>query len=47
MMRLLMPVVMRAMNLEKTMGPELRYTIDWDAPRGPWSADSERCVSSD
>ena len=32
MMRLLLPVMMRTMDLEKTMGVEQRYTIDWDAP---------------
>ena len=32
MMRVLLPVMMRTMDLEKTMGVEQRYTIDWDAP---------------
>ncbi|MEU0503208.1 FAD-dependent monooxygenase [Nocardia sp. NPDC005998] len=32
MMPLLMPLLMKGMNLEKTMGAEQRYRIDWDAP---------------
>ena len=33
LMPLLMPLLMKtAMNPEKTIGPEQRYTIDWDAP---------------
>ena len=32
MMRLLLPVMMRTMNTEKTLGVEQRHTIDWDAP---------------
>ena len=32
MMRLLLPVMMRTMNTEKTLGAEQRHTIDWDAP---------------
>jgi 2-polyprenyl-6-methoxyphenol hydroxylase-like FAD-dependent oxidoreductase len=32
MMRLMIPVMVKAMNIEKTMGAEQRYTIDWDAP---------------
>ena len=32
MMRLLLPVMMRTMNTEKTLGTEQRYTIDWNAP---------------
>lgn len=35
MMRLLMPIMFKAMNIEKSMGPEQRYTIDWDAPVQP------------
>ena len=31
-MKLVLPVVFRAMNPEKTLGPELRYAIDWDTP---------------
>lgn len=31
MMQLMMPVMFKAMNPEKTMGWEQRYTIDWDA----------------
>jgi 2-polyprenyl-6-methoxyphenol hydroxylase-like FAD-dependent oxidoreductase len=31
-MPVLMPVMFKAMNFEKTMGGELRYTIDWNAP---------------
>jgi 2-polyprenyl-6-methoxyphenol hydroxylase-like FAD-dependent oxidoreductase len=31
-MPLLMGVMMKTMNPEKTMGPEQRYVIDWDAP---------------
>jgi 2-polyprenyl-6-methoxyphenol hydroxylase-like FAD-dependent oxidoreductase len=30
MMRLLLPVMMTTMNIEKTMDAEQRYTIDWD-----------------
>jgi 2-polyprenyl-6-methoxyphenol hydroxylase-like FAD-dependent oxidoreductase len=32
LMRAVMPVVMRRMDVEKTMGPEQRYRIAWDAP---------------
>jgi 2-polyprenyl-6-methoxyphenol hydroxylase-like FAD-dependent oxidoreductase len=33
MMSALMPLVMKvAMNPEKMLGPEQRFTIDWDAP---------------
>jgi len=32
MMRLLIPLMVKTMNLEKTMTAEQRYTIDWDAP---------------
>jgi 2-polyprenyl-6-methoxyphenol hydroxylase-like FAD-dependent oxidoreductase len=33
LMPLLMPLLMKtAMNPEKTIGPEQRYVIDWDAP---------------
>jgi 2-polyprenyl-6-methoxyphenol hydroxylase-like FAD-dependent oxidoreductase len=32
MMRLLLPLMVKTMNLEKTMAAEQRYTIDWDAP---------------
>jgi 2-polyprenyl-6-methoxyphenol hydroxylase-like FAD-dependent oxidoreductase len=31
MMRLLLPLMMKTMNLEKTMAAEQRYTIDWNA----------------
>jgi hypothetical protein len=31
MMRLLVPLMLKAMNLEKTMADEQRHTIDWDA----------------
>jgi 2-polyprenyl-6-methoxyphenol hydroxylase-like FAD-dependent oxidoreductase len=31
-MRAVMPVVMRRMDVERTMGPEQRYRIDWEAP---------------
>ena len=31
MMRLLLPVMMRTMNTEKTLGAEQHHTIDWDA----------------
>jgi 2-polyprenyl-6-methoxyphenol hydroxylase-like FAD-dependent oxidoreductase len=31
-MPLLLPILFKTMNVEKTMGPEQRYTIDWDAP---------------
>ncbi|MEU7633609.1 FAD-dependent monooxygenase [Nocardia sp. NPDC049220] len=40
-MRLLMPLMAKTvMNPEKTMGPEQRYRIDWDAP-----ADSELAMA--
>ncbi|GAA0582868.1 FAD-dependent monooxygenase [Actinomadura livida] len=33
MMKLMMPLMMKTfLNPEKTLGPEQRYTIDWDAP---------------
>ena len=32
MMRLLVPLMLKAMNIEKTMADEQRYTVDWDAP---------------
>jgi 2-polyprenyl-6-methoxyphenol hydroxylase-like FAD-dependent oxidoreductase len=32
MMRLLVPLMVKTMNIEKTMAAEQRYTIDWDAP---------------
>ncbi|MFF3227934.1 FAD-dependent oxidoreductase [Nocardia suismassiliense] len=32
MMQLLAPLFIKMMNPEKTMGPEQRYRIDWDAP---------------
>lgn len=32
MMRLLLPLMVKTMKLEKTMAAEQRYTIDWDAP---------------
>ncbi|WP_433194884.1 FAD-dependent oxidoreductase [Nocardia sp. CA-107356] len=32
MMPLLMPLLLKGMNPEKTMGAEQRYRIDWDAP---------------
>ncbi len=35
MMQLMMPIMFKMMNPEKTMGWEQRYTIDWDAPVGP------------
>ena len=31
-MRAVMPVVMRRMDVERTMGPEQRYRIDWERP---------------
>ena len=31
MMRLLVPLMLKAMNVEKTMTDEQRYTIDWDS----------------
>lgn len=31
-MRAVMPLMLRLMNVEKTMGPEQRYRIDWEAP---------------
>ena len=32
MMRALMPIFFKAINIEKTMSAEQRYTIDWDEP---------------
>lgn len=32
LMRLAIPIMVKTMNLEKTMGPEQRYVIDWEAP---------------
>jgi 2-polyprenyl-6-methoxyphenol hydroxylase-like FAD-dependent oxidoreductase len=32
MMRVMIPLMLKAMNIEKTLGEEQRYTIDWDAP---------------
>jgi 2-polyprenyl-6-methoxyphenol hydroxylase-like FAD-dependent oxidoreductase len=32
LMRVLLPVMVATMNIEKTMAAEQRYTIDWDAP---------------
>jgi 2-polyprenyl-6-methoxyphenol hydroxylase-like FAD-dependent oxidoreductase len=32
MMRVMIPLMLKAMNIEKTMSEEQRYTIDWDAP---------------
>jgi 2-polyprenyl-6-methoxyphenol hydroxylase-like FAD-dependent oxidoreductase len=32
MMRLLVPLMVKTLNIEKTMAAEQRYTIDWDAP---------------
>ncbi|GLY89946.1 FAD-dependent oxidoreductase [Actinoallomurus iriomotensis] len=37
---LLMPLALKAMNVEKTMGWEQRHTIDWDAPVTPTSTTS-------
>ena len=34
MMRVMIPLMLKGMNIEKTMGEEQRYTIDWDAPVG-------------
>jgi hypothetical protein len=34
-MSLMMPIMFKAMNIEKTTGWEQRYTIDWDAPATP------------
>jgi 2-polyprenyl-6-methoxyphenol hydroxylase-like FAD-dependent oxidoreductase len=31
-MRAVMPVMMRHMDVDRTMGPEQRYRIDWEAP---------------
>jgi len=31
-MRVMLPLMVKSMNLEKTMGAEQRYTIDWDVP---------------
>jgi 2-polyprenyl-6-methoxyphenol hydroxylase-like FAD-dependent oxidoreductase len=32
MMRLMLPVMVATMNIEKTMAAEQRYRIDWDTP---------------
>ncbi len=32
LMRAAMPVLIRRMDFERTLGPELRHRIDWDAP---------------
>jgi 2-polyprenyl-6-methoxyphenol hydroxylase-like FAD-dependent oxidoreductase len=32
LMRIMLPVVFKTMNLEKSMGSEQRYTIDWNRP---------------
>ncbi len=32
MMRVLIPLMLKTMNLDKTMSAEQRYTIDWDTP---------------
>ena len=32
LMRLLIPLMVKTMNIGKTMGAEQSYTIDWDAP---------------
>jgi hypothetical protein len=34
MMRLMLPVMVATMNIERTMAAEQRYTIDWEAPVG-------------
>lgn len=34
-MRGLMPLAFKLLNFEKTLGPELRYRIDWDATANP------------
>jgi hypothetical protein len=31
-MGLLLPLMVKTMNIEKTMAAEQRFTIDWDAP---------------
>lgn len=31
-MPLLLPILFKTTTVKKTMGPEQRYTIDWDAP---------------
>jgi 2-polyprenyl-6-methoxyphenol hydroxylase-like FAD-dependent oxidoreductase len=31
---LLLPILFKTMNMEKAMGMEQRYTIDWDTPVG-------------
>ncbi len=30
-----MPAMIRRMDVERTMGPEQRYRIDWEAPAVP------------
>lgn len=32
MMRVMIPLMVKAMNIEKTMGEEQRYTVEWDPP---------------
>ena len=32
MMRLMLPMMLATMNVEKTIAAEQRYTIDWDSP---------------
>jgi len=32
MMRRLLPIMLKTMNIEKTADVEQRYTIDWHAP---------------
>ncbi|MDT5063968.1 MAG: hypothetical protein QOK02_123 [Mycobacterium sp.] len=44
MMRVMIPLMLKAMNVEKTMGEEQRYTIDWNAPVD--GAASARAVST-
>ena len=34
MMRVLIPLMLKTMNMEKTMGDEQRYTINWNEPLG-------------
>ena len=35
MMGVLLPIMFRTMNVEKSLGAEQRYTIDWETPVSP------------
>jgi 2-polyprenyl-6-methoxyphenol hydroxylase-like FAD-dependent oxidoreductase len=46
MMSLLMPIMFKMMNPEKTLGTEQRYTIDWNAPVVTSASKSSRVEAS-